>query len=122
MRDYKKIKAWGLADDLAVEIYRITVLFPDGEKYALTSQLRRAAYSVPSNIAEGAGRRTTKDFIRFLDISMGSANEVEYFCHLAFRLDYLSEADYQVLHDLVNSVSKCLSSYIRVVEKDITKG
>ena len=86
MRDYRKIKAWVLADDLAVQIYTLTKQFPKDEVFALTSQLRRAGYSVPSNISEGAGRRTTKDFLRFLDIAKGSVNEVQYFIHLASRL------------------------------------
>jgi len=117
MRDYTKIKAWELADDLAVEIYKQTRSFPSDEKYALTSQVRRAAYSVPANISEGAGRRTTKDFVRFLDMAMGSINETGYFCHLANRLGYFdSENAYERLNDQVSSVSKCLASYIRAVE------
>ena len=75
MRDYKKIKAWMLADDLAVDIYKISRNFPREELYAMTSQIRRAAYSVPANIAEGAGRRTIKDYLHFLDIAKGSLNE-----------------------------------------------
>lgn len=118
MRDYTKIKAWELADEFAVEVYRMSAVFPDNEKYALTSQLRRAAYSIAANIAEGAGRRTTKDFVRFLDMAMGSANEATYFCHLANRLGYITDDTYFPLKDQVDSVSKCLASYIRVVEKD----
>ena len=119
MRDYTKIQAWKLADDFAVETYRITAGFPSDEKYALTSQLRRAAYSVAANIAEGAGRRTTKDFVRFLDMAMGSANEVSYFAHLARRLDYLDDSIYTSFNNLAGSVCKCLSAYIRAVEKDV---
>jgi four helix bundle protein len=118
MRDYRKIKAWELADDLAIEIYRMTRSFPQDEKYALTSQVRRAAYSVPANISEGAGRRTTKDFVRFLDMAMGSINEVGYFCHLAQRLGYFEEAGHSALRGSIDAVSKCLASYIRAVEKD----
>ena len=65
MRDYTKIEAWELADDFAVEVYRISADFPEGEKYALTSQLRRAAYSIAANIADGVWRRTIKDFCSF---------------------------------------------------------
>ena len=72
MRDFRKIKAWILADELTVSVYGLSKSFPKEELFALTSQLRRAAYSVPANIAEGAGRRTSKDFLRFLDISKGS--------------------------------------------------
>lgn len=118
MRDYTKIKAWELADDLAVEVYSKTRGFPDNEKYALTSQVRRAAYSVPANISEGSGRRTAKDFVRFLDMAMGSINETGYFCHLANRLGYFNAGDYEALKGRVESVSKCLASYIRAVEVD----
>ncbi len=118
MRDYTKIKAWVLSDDLAVEIYRRTRNFPSDEKYALTSQVRRAAYSVPANISEGAGRRTTKDFVRFLDMSMGSINEIGYFCHLAHRLGYMDDSMYLPLKERIDAVSKCLAGYIRAVEKD----
>ena len=119
MRDYKKIKAWQLADDLAVEVYRVTTAFPNDEKYALTSQVRRAAYSVAASIAEGAGRRTKKDFIRFLDMAMGSANETGYFLHLACRLGYLKKIVSEDLRERVDSTCKCLASYIRAVEQDV---
>ena len=120
MRDYTKIKAWKLADDYAIEIYRITASFPSDEKYALTSQLRRAAYSIAANIAEGAGRRTTKDFVRFLDMAMGSANEAGYFCHLACRLGYVDEVSAASPSRQIASVCKCLAAYIRTVEKDVS--
>jgi four helix bundle protein len=87
--------------------------------FALTSQLRRAAYSVPSNIAEGAGRRTIKDFLRFLDISKGSINEVQYFVHLASRLNYLSENDAESLGSAADEVSKCLAGYMKAIESDL---
>jgi four helix bundle protein len=118
MRDYRKIKAWKLADDLAVQLYTCTKAFPKEELFALTSQLRRAAYSVPANIAEGAGRRTVKDFLRFLDISKGSINEVQYFVHLATRLNYLSSGDAKLLVSAAEEVSKCLAGYIMAVESD----
>ncbi len=121
MRDYTKIKAWALADDFAVEVYRRTASFPSDEKYALTSQVRRAAYSVAANLAEGAGRRTKKDFVRFLDMALGSANEATYFIHLSHRLAYLDSGSFTVLRDQAASVSRCLSSYIRAVEKDVNQ-
>jgi len=98
MRNYKKIIAWQLADDLTVQIYQITKSFPKEELYAMTSQIRRAAYSVPANIAEGCGRKTDTEFKRFLDIAMGSLFEVEYFLHLATGLEYLCEENYTALN------------------------
>ena len=98
MRDFTKIRAWQLADDLAVAIYGITKKrFPDDERYGLTSQIRRAAVSVASNIAEGAKRSHPGDYLRFLEIAYGSLGEVEYQLHLAHRLGYLSDEEYDAL-------------------------
>ena len=91
MRDYTKIEAWKLADDLTVAIYERTKSFPKEELYGLTSQIRRAAYSVPANIAEGASRESKKDYLHFLYIARGSLSEAQYFIHLAQRLGYLSD-------------------------------
>lgn len=119
MRDYRKIKAWELGDNLAVQIYTHTKRFPKDELYALTSQIRRAAYSVPANIAEGAGRRTVRDFLRFMDVAKGSINEVQYFVHLASRLNYLSAVDAKTLMEASEEVAKCLAGYIKAVETDL---
>lgn len=80
MRDYKNIKAYQLADDLVVEIYKATRNFPKQEQYGLTSQLRRAALSVPTNIAEGASRKHKPDYLHFLYIARASIAEVEIYC------------------------------------------
>jgi four helix bundle protein len=119
MRNYKNIKAWQLSDDLVVEIYKITRNFPKEELYAMTSQIRRAAYSVPANIAEGAGRRTLKDYIHFLDIARGSLNETDYFLHLAQRLEYLQKNNCIEIEDLIIQTSKCLNGLIKYIENDL---
>src|SRR5438067_13732741 len=93
MRDYTKIEAWRLADDLTVAVYERTRSFPKEEMYGLTSQLRRASYSVPANIVEGASRESKKDYLHFLYIARGSLSEAQYFIHLARRLDSLSLED-----------------------------
>jgi four helix bundle protein len=95
MRDYTKIEAWRLADDLTVAVYGRSRSFPREEIYGRTSQLRRAAYSVPANIVEGSSRESKKDYLHFLYIARGSLSETQYFVHLAQRFDYLSpeEAD-----------------------------
>src|SRR4029079_12676811 len=90
MRDYTKIEAWRLADDLTVAVYECTRSFPREEIYGLTSQLRRAAYSVPANIVEGASRESKKDYLHFLYIARGSLSETQYFIHLAGRLTIFS--------------------------------
>ncbi|MDD3276942.1 MAG: four helix bundle protein [Kiritimatiellales bacterium] len=90
MRDHRKLKAFELADALALLTYKETLVFPRDEIYGLTSQIRRAAVSIPSNIVEGCARNTEKDYIHFLDTAYGSAKEVEYQASIARRLGYLS--------------------------------
>src|ERR1700760_3517494 len=117
MRDYTKIKAWQLADDLTVSVYESTTTFPREEIYGLTSQLRRASYSVPANIVEGASRESKKDYLHFLYIARGSLSETQYFIHLAGRLDYLPAIDREALHAQSKQVFACLHGLIRAVEK-----
>lgn len=90
-KNYKDLEVWQLAMALATRVYSLTGAFPDAEKFSLTSQMRRAMVSVPSNIAEGHGRRTNPAFVNFLRISLGSLNEVETLALLAGRLGYLTE-------------------------------
>lgn len=93
MHDYRRLDVWSRADDLTVDVYELTERFPSSERFELTSQMRRAAYSIPTNIAEGSGRRSKKDFARFVDISIGSSTELECQLHLATRLGYLEQPD-----------------------------
>ncbi len=115
MRDYKKIKAWELAHQLALNVYRSTAHFPVSEQFGITSQLRRAASSVPANIAEGSGRTTDKDFLRFLDIALGSLKETEYFLLLSNELNYLQKAEWILLHEQATDALKCLVGFIKAV-------
>ncbi len=121
MRDYTKIEAWKLADDLAVAVYKQTRLFPKEEVYGLTSQLRRASYSVPANIVEGSSRESKKDYLHFLYIARGSLSETQYFIHLAQRLGYLSADRAAVLHAQTKQAFGCLHGLIRTVEKEAGK-
>lgn len=121
MRDYTKIDAWRLADDLTVAIYEQTKSFPRDEIYGLTSQLRRASYSVPANIVEGSSRESKRDYLHFLYISRGSLSETQYFVHLARRLGYLSEADAERLTGHSRQTFACLHGLIRAVEKEAGK-
>src|SRR6185295_18113542 len=99
VKNYQELIVWQKAMDLVVEVYAISRTFPREEIYGLTSQLRRAAVSVPSNIAEGQGRRTTADFLRHLSISYGSLREVETQTLIATRLHYVTtERSKQVLN------------------------
>jgi len=89
MRDHRNLRAFQLADELALLVYRETVNFPKEELFGLTSQVRRAAVSVASNIAEGCGRSSDIDFLRFLDMANGSLREMQYQISLAQRLGYI---------------------------------
>ena len=119
MRDFRKIDAWRLADDFAVAIYEASRSFPREELYGLTSQLRRAAYSVPANIAEGASRSSKKDFLHFLYISRGSCSEAHYFIHLSGRLGYLGAQDHDRLDAMASQTGRTLAGLIRAVEKEV---
>jgi four helix bundle protein len=115
MQNYKDLKVWNKAHDFTLAIYKVTVLFPKEETYSLTNQLRRAAYSIPSNIAEGCGKKSQADFANFLNISLGSANEAEYFLLLCKDLNYLSQANYESLFKEINEVKAMLISLINKV-------
>jgi len=113
MRDHTKLRAFALADDLTLTVYLVTKKFPKEETFGLVSQLRRAAVSIVSNIVEGAARNSQADYVHFLDMSYGSACELEYQLSLAFRLAYLPEADYQPLMDSCQETCKVLNGLIR---------
>ena len=121
MRSYKKVVAWQRADHLTIEVYRTTREFPREEVYGLTAQIRRAAYSVPANIAEGAARETDADYLRFLHIARSSLSETEYFLHLAHNLKYLSDDEYRTLTVLVNQTFAALHGLIRTISQETQK-
>jgi four helix bundle protein len=118
-RDFKNIKAWRLADDLAVEVYSYTKSFPKEELYCLTSQLRRAVVSIPTNIAEGANRESKKEYLYFLSIANGSAAEVEYLLHLANRLGFLNNSDYKKLEEIRAETGRTLYGLSAAVRKEV---
>ena len=109
---FEKLNAWHEARNLVVEVYRLLGKFPKTENYALCDQLRRAAISVPSNIAEGYARLAPKDYARFLTIARGSVFELETQLEICVRLDYLDQQDIQEALTLCDEVSKMLFSII----------
>ncbi|MEO6068477.1 MAG: four helix bundle protein [Gemmatimonadota bacterium] len=113
MGDYKKLKVWEAADTLAVALYRHTKGFPNHELYGLRSQLRRAVVSIPSNLAEGAGRNTDKEFRHFTSIALGSANEVAYQVHLSGRLGYLKPDVVAELEAKAEVIKRMLAALLR---------
>ncbi|MBS1686697.1 MAG: four helix bundle protein [Bacteroidetes bacterium] len=106
MHDYKQLKVWSKAIDLVVDIYRATSAFPTEEKYGLISQMRRCAVSIPSNIAEGAGRNFDKEFCHFLSIAHGSSYELETQLIVSERLELLSKETTETLCNKINEVQK----------------
>jgi four helix bundle protein len=110
---YRELVAWRKAMDLVVEVYRVTQEFPDCERFGLTDQIRRAAVSVPSNIAEGQGRRLRKSFALHLRIARGSIQEVETQLLIASRLGYLTASRVAPVLALADEVSRLVSGLLR---------
>ena len=110
---HKNLIVWNKSMDLAVLVYRFTNTFPKEELYGITSQMRRAAVSIPSNIAEGHGRFSDKELVRFLFISLGSAAELETQMILSFRLEFLNQSQFDEINNLNNEIIKMLSALIR---------
>ncbi len=97
MKDYRNLVVWQKSHQIVLNIYKVTLQFPAEEGYNLISQLRRASTSVPTNIAEGCGKFTERDFAYFLQIALGSTQEVEYLNFLSFELKYINDKDYNRL-------------------------
>ena len=116
LKSYKELKVWQRSYQLCLEIYKITKGFPDEEKYGLTSQLRRAAVSVPSNISEGYGRKTTPEYIQFLYIAYGSICEIETQILLSGDLNYISTGKLEMLNEGIREVERMLKALIRSLE------
>ncbi|SMD41869.1 four helix bundle protein [Aquiflexum balticum DSM 16537] len=95
MHRYKELKVWQKAIDLAVEVYRITEKLPKDERFGLIGQMNRSAVSIPSNIAEGAGRNTDKDFNNFLGVALGSSFELDTQLVISNKLEYVNDQDFQ---------------------------
>lgn len=112
MKDFRQLQVWSKAHHFVKEIYLITESFPKEEIYGLTSQLRRASVSIPTNIAEGCGRESDADFKRFIQISFGSASEVEYLVFLSFELSFITESNYVILNRQIVEIKKMLASLI----------
>jgi|SRR5580765_1187780 len=113
MRPHENLDVWKKAVDFVVDIYKVTEAFPRDERFGLTSQLRRAAVSVPANIAEGAARTSPKVFAHFLSNAQGSASEVETELLIANRLDYLSGFQYESLHNSLDDLGKMMNGLTR---------
>jgi four helix bundle protein len=112
-RDYRDLVLWQRAIEMAAEVHRTTLKMPRHEMFGMAAQIRRAAVSVPSNIAEGSGRRTTREFIAFLHIARGSLSELRTQLFLAERVGYLTSADVSTAEKLADEVGRLLNAVIR---------
>jgi four helix bundle protein len=117
LKSYKDLEVWNVSMDFVIEIYKLTATFPSLEKFGITNQIRRSAVSIPSNIAEGAGRRNTREFIQFLYISNGSLSELETQLEIAFRLNYIK--DYEPVVLKIMHIRKMLINLILALNKKL---
>jgi len=117
MRDHRKLRVFGLADQLALSVYAATKSFPKEEQFGLTSQLRRAAVSIASNIVEGCARSSHADYVRFLDMAFGSSREVGYQLTLAARLGYMESNVAAALETQADETAKVLGALLRSLRR-----
>ena len=117
LRSFKALKVWKKSYDLCLKAYRITAAFPKDERYGLTSQIKRSAVSIPSNIAEGYGRKTTVDYVRFLYIAYGSTCELETQILLAGDLGFIDTGNLGETLRSVKEVERMLKALIRALEQ-----
>jgi four helix bundle protein len=113
MKSFKELHVWRKAHEMTMAVYAVTRGFPSDERFGLTSQLRRSASSIASNIAEGCGRRSDREMARFLQIARGSATEVEYQVFLARDLHYLREQEFRRLTLLADELQRMLTALIQ---------
>ena len=110
MHQFKELSVWNKAVDLATDVYSYTKNFPSEEKYGLTSQIRRSVVSISSNIAEGAGRKSKKEFKHFLNIAYGSGSELETQLLIARNLGFMNNENYEALSEMITEIQKMIYS------------
>lgn len=113
MKNFRDLQIWNRSHGLTLEIYRLTQEFPKAETYGLVSQMRRSVSSIPTNIAEGCGRNTERDFARFLDNAMGSASELEYQLILAHDLEYMQHDAFETAILELIEIKRMLNAFIQ---------
>lgn len=117
MQDYRKLTVWNRSHQLVLDLYKKVNQFPREEQFGLISQIKRASSSIPANIAEGCGRNSNKDFAQFLNIALGSLNEVTYFVLLAKDLEYINIEEYSKLTDECNEIKAMLIVLIKKIRE-----
>ncbi len=119
MRSHNNLDAWKRSVDFVVDIYKVTNGFPKEEKFGLTSQVRRASVSIPANIAEGAARRSPKEYLQYLSHAQGSASEVETELLIAFRLGFLTAEDYDRLRTDLDNIGRMITGVSKYLKRTI---
>ena len=120
-RNYKKFMIYTDSYKLALALYKLTEKFPAHEHNNLISQVRRAAVSVPVNIAEGSAKRSTKEFLNFLNIAYGSSQEIEVLIELSKDIGYINEEDYERIYEEIDKVNRKLFAFISSTEKFVPR-
>jgi len=118
VKDYHTLEVWARGHQLTLAIYGATKSFPKEEMFGLTSQMRRAASSIPANIAEGCGRDSDAELKRFLDIAHGSASELAYFALLSKELGYLDAEKFPVISDELSQIKRMIGAFARKLKAD----
>ncbi|KLU05090.1 hypothetical protein RISK_002852 [Rhodopirellula islandica] len=113
MKDFRDLNVWAKAHEFTLSFYKINQRFPGDEKDGLTSQLRRSAASIPTNLAEGCGRGTDRELARFCDIAMGSASEADYPLLLAKDLGCIESSAFDLIYEQLNEIQRMLRSFIQ---------
>lgn len=117
MNNFKELKVWQKAIRLTVEIYKLTSQFPKSETYGISSQIQRAAVSITCNISEGCGKTSEKDFNRFLEMALGSANEVENFLIICKELNYINLEDANTKSDEIQEIIRMIIGLTKTLNK-----
>jgi len=120
MQDYTKLGVWQKSYTFCLDVYHVTRSFPKEELYGMVSQIRRAAVSIPANIAEGCGRHTDNDLLRFLDIALGSVAELDTLLRLAHDLDYFAAEDDRPLESRLLEIKKMLTALILKIRNEVS--
>lgn len=118
MRPHENLEVWKRSVDFVVSVYESTKNFPSDERFGLTSQIRRAAVSIPANIAEGAARKTNKEFLQFLSIAQGSSSELETEILIAKKLSFLNENQYNLLKEEIENISRMMIGLTNHLKKN----